>query len=160
MPNFAEIKTLYRQPLDSQDAERFLKKYPEHRIGKPNTGSQHVIFRSLGIELLYRPLTGPQGGPSKRVRVLIAVFLYRGGHDKFQEFAQPPFGITFRDTAAALSERLGPPAWTNLPQGVKSILGMNYGSRWDIDGLDVHADFDPADLTVQMLTIGLPETRS
>lgn len=159
MPDFAELKALFRQPLDSPDVEAFLAKYPEHQIRKPNSGSQHVLFRSLGFDLLFRPLTGPQGGPSKKLRLLITVFLDRAGKDKFQEFATPPFGITFRDTPDSLNQRLGPPAWTNLPHGVKSVLGMNFGSRWEIDGLDVHSDFDPADLTVQMLTISLPETR-
>lgn len=158
MPTFAEIEALFHKKLDSPEVTAFLQKYPDHVIGKPNSGSQHVKFKSLGFELLFRPLTGAQGGPSKHLRVLICVFLFRAGHEKYQQFASPPCGISFQDNAADLDKRLGPPQTTSLPNGVKSLLGVSYWSHWEHENrLEVHADFDPQDMTVQQLTISLRE---
>jgi hypothetical protein len=159
MPGFAEIAALFHKKLDSPEVTAFLQKYPDHRIGKPNSGMQHISFKSLGFSLLFEPLTGAQGGPSKHLRVMICVFLYRAGHDKSKQFANPPFGISFQDTAADLDKRLGPPQETSLPNGTQDLLlGTSFWSRWEQDDLDVHAEFDPQEMTIQQLTISLRET--
>lgn len=160
MPSFAEIAALFHKKLDSPEVTAFLQRYPDHRIGKPNSGSQHVNFKSLGFELLFRPLTGAQGGPSKHLRVLICAFLFRAGHEKYQQFANPPFGISFQDTAADLEKRLGPPQATSLPNGARFMLEVSFWSCWELeDRLSVHAEFDPQEMTIQQLTISLRETR-
>lgn len=94
---FEDIRSLFLQRIDDAPVKEFLKRFPDHRVTKPNDGVQFVIFQSLGFDLRFQPPAGPQGGPSKKLRVLTTVFLYRAGEEKHQEFPEPPFGVKFAD---------------------------------------------------------------
>src|SRR5262245_59157448 len=112
---FDDIRPLYGLRLDTPEVGAFLRRFPDHRVRRPSDGVQDVIFRSLGFDLAFRPLTGLQGGRTKHLRVLQSVFLYRKGHEKHEEFPEPPFGITFADTRDRLLEKLGEPSKTSMP---------------------------------------------
>jgi hypothetical protein len=152
--SFDEIRPLFGLRLDMPEVSAFLGRSPDHRIGRPSNGVQDVIFRSLGFDLSFRPLTGMQGSRTKHLRVLWSVFLYRKGHDKHEEFPEPPFGITFDDTRDRLLEKLGEPSRTSMPDGVLSpFFGRVYWDLWHVDGLAVHATYDAETWTPRLLTI-------
>jgi hypothetical protein len=151
---FDDIRPLFGLRLDSPEVSAFLRRFPDHRIGRPSDGVQDVIFRSLGFDLSFRPRTGLQGGRTKHLRVLQGVFMFRKGHEKHEEFPEPPFGITFADTRDRLLEKLGEPSRTSMPDGVRSsFLGTIYWDLWHVDGLAVHATYDPETWTPRLITI-------
>jgi hypothetical protein len=151
---FDDIRPLFGLRLDSPEVSAFLGRFPDHRIGRSSDGVQDVILRSLGFDLSFRPRTGLQGGRTKHLRVLQGVFLFRKGHEKHEEFPEPPFGITFADTRDRLLEKLGEPSRTSMPDGVRSsFLGTIYWDLWHVDGLAVHATYDPETWTPRLLTI-------
>ena len=153
---FDDIRQLFGRRLDSPEVSAFLGRFPDHRIGRPSDGVQHVSFRSLGFDLSFRPLTGLQGGRTKHLRVLQDVFLYRKGLDKHEVFSEPPFGITFTDTRDRLLEKLGEPSRTSMPSGVLSpFLGRVYWDLWHVDELAVHASYAPETWTPRLLTVSL-----
>jgi hypothetical protein len=151
---FEDIRHLYGLRLDAPDVATFLTHFPDHRVGRPSDGVQQVIFRSLGFDLSFRPLTGLQGGRTKHLRVLTSVFLHRKGHEEHEEFPAPPFGISFADTREVIIQKLGEPSKTSMPDGVQiPALGRIYWDLWHADGLAVHATYDPENRTPYLLTI-------
>jgi hypothetical protein len=153
---FDDIHPLYGLKLDSPEVVAFLERFPDHRIGRPSDGAQQIVFRSLGFDLLFRPPTGLQGGRTKHLRVLHTVFLHRKGNERHEEFPEPPFGVSFADTREWLLEKLGEPFKTSMPDGVQSwAFGRVYWDVWHVDGLAVHATYDPETWTPRLLTISL-----
>jgi hypothetical protein len=155
---FDDIRSLFGLKLDTPEVSAFLGRFPEHRIGRPSDGVQDVIFRSLGFDLSFRPPTRLQGGRTKQLRVLQSVFLYRKGYEKHEEFPEPPFGIRFTHTRDGLLEKLGEPSRTSMPDGVRSSsFGTIYWDLWHVDGLAVHATYDPETWTPRLITISPQE---
>ena len=118
---FEDIRPLFLQHIDDVPVKEFLKRFPDHRITKPSDGVQFAIFPSLGFDMCFRPAAGPQGGPSKKLRVLMTVFLYRAGEEKHQEFREPPFGVKFTDSYDVLVQKLGEPFATSLMVNVTPL---------------------------------------
>lgn len=146
---FEDIAPLFGQRIDTPDVIAFLAKYPEHRITKPSDGAQYVIFKSPGFDLLFRPLTGLQGGRSSHVRVLICVFLYREGKDKHKQFPHPPFEIAFADQRDALLTKLGEP----VAVSDKDEHGNPGWEKWHVSEWEVHTMYDRTTMTTQVFTI-------
>ncbi len=151
---FDDIRPLYGLRLDTPDVAAFLKRFPDHRVGRPSDGVQYVIFPSLGFDLSFRPLTGLQGGRTKHLRVLQSVFLFCKGEEKHEEFREPPFGVSFTDTRERLLEKLGQPFKTSMPDGVQSaFFGRVYWDLWHVDRLAVHTTYKPETWTPRVLTV-------
>ncbi len=146
---FEDIAPLFGQRIDTPDVIAFLAKYPEHRTTKPSDGAQYVIFKSLGFDLLFQPLTGLQGGRSSHLRVLICVFLYREGKDKHKEFSCPPFGIAFAEHRDTLLAKLGQP----FAASDKDEQDQPGWEKWRVGEWEVHAMYDRAAMTTQLFTI-------
>jgi len=152
--SFEDIRPLFGLHLDDAPVKAFLKRFPDHRVTKPSDGVQYAIFRSLGFDLLFRPPAGPQGGPSKKLRVLMTVFLYRAGEEKHQEFREPPFGIKFTDPRDALVQKLGEPFATSLMVNVTPLAW----EKWRVGDLTVHSMYDRSSMTTRTFSIG-PELK-
>ena len=151
---FEDIRALYGLRLDAPEVTAFLARYPDHRIGRPSDGVQQVDFRSLGFDLSFMPRTGMQGGRTKELRVLDTVFLHRKGHERYEGFAEPPFGISFADTREILIQKLGEPSGTSMPDGVKvSPFGTVYWDRWHVEDLAVHVTYDSVARTPSLISI-------
>jgi hypothetical protein len=156
---FKDIRPLYGLRLDTPEVAAFLDRFPDHRIGRASEGIQDVIFRSLGFDLQFRPLTGLQGGQTKHLRVLHSAFLYSNGQERHDEFPKPPFRIAFRDSREMLLQKLGEPFKTSMPDGVlSSFLGRIYWDKWHVEEFAVHATYDPVNWIPRLLTISLITT--
>ncbi len=84
------------------------------------------------------------------------MFPYRKGHEKYDEFPEPPFSLSFRDTRESLLQKLGKPFKTSMPDGVLSwVFGRVYWDAWHVEGLAVHATYDPETWTPRLLSISL-----
>ena len=151
--SFEDIRPLFGHRLDEAPIAEFLKRFPEHRVTKPSDGTQFAIFRSLGFDLRFEPAAGPQGGATKKLRILKAAFLYRDGEEKHQEFREPPFGIRFTDSRDVLVQKLG--------ESFKSSLMVNVTplswEKWRVGDLTVHAMYDRSNMTTRTFTIGPTE---
>lgn len=153
---FDDIRPLYGLRLDTPEVAVFLKRFPDHRVGRASDGIQDIIFRSLGFDLSFRLLTGLQGGRTKHLRVLQSVFLHRKGDEEHEEFPEPPFSLSFRDTRESLLQKVGEPLKTSMPDGVlSSVFGRVYWDAWHVEGLAVHATYDPETWTPRLLSISL-----
>jgi hypothetical protein len=154
---FDQIRPLFGMKLDSPEVTAFFKRFPEHIVGRPSDGVQDVLFRPLGFDLSFRPLTGLQGGHTKHLRVLTAVFLHREGNERHEQFSRPPFGISFEDSPRILVEKLAEPFKTSMPGGVRtSFFGTVYWDLWHVDGLAVHATYDAETWTPRVFAISPP----
>jgi hypothetical protein len=149
---FEDIRPLFRLHIDDAPVKEFLKRFPDHRITKPNDGSQYAIFRPLGFDMLFRPPAGPRGGPSKKLRVVMNVFLFRAGEEKHQEFPEPPFGVKFTDSHDVLIQKLGEPFATSLEMNVTPLAW----EKWRVgDGdLTIHAMYDRSNMTTRTFSVG------
>jgi hypothetical protein len=147
---FEDVRPLFGLRLDAPEVAAFLARFPEHKVSKPNDGAQYVTFRSLGLDLLFRPPTGYQGGRTKHLRVLECAFLYRQGEERHDEFPDLPFGIAFSDTRDELVRKLGEPFTSSLAIG----LGALAWEKWRVGELTVHAMYDRGSMTTRTFTVG------
>lgn len=150
---FDDIRPLFKLRIDEAPVVEFLKRFPEHRITKPSDGTQYVIFKPLGFDLIFQPLAGPQGGPSKKLRVLKGAFLFRAGEEKHQEFRALPFGLKFTDTRDQLVQKLGEPFTSSLMVKVTPPLPLCW-EKWCVEDTTVHAMYDRSSMTTRTFTIG------
>lgn len=147
---FDDILPLYGLRLDDADVETFLTRFPEHQIGKPSDGAQYVLFKPLGFDLLFRPPSGYQGGRTKHLRVLQAVFLFGKGEAKHEEFPCPPFELEFSDDRDALAQKLGESFESSLTIGLDSLSW----EKWRVEELVVHVTYNLETMTPRTFTIG------
>jgi len=147
---FEDIRPLFLQHIDDAPVKEFLKRFPDHRVTKPNDGVQFAIFKSLGFDLRFQPPAGPQGGPSKKLRVLCTVFLYRAGEEKHQEFPEPPFGVKFTDSHDVLIQKLGEPFATSLEMNVTPLAW----EKWRVGDLTIHSMYDRSTMTTRTFSVG------
>src|SRR5262245_39773776 len=146
---FDDIRPMFGLRLDDPKVEAFLARFPDHRIGKPNSGSQYVVFRSQGFDMHFCPRTGYQGGRSKELRVLDTVFLYRQGDERHEQFPALPFGVAYTDTRNELVRKLGKPFESSLTVGLDSLTW----EKWHVGELVLHATYDPAAMTARLFTV-------
>ena len=147
---FEDIRPLFLQHIDDAPVKEFLKRFPDHRITKPSDGVQFAIFHSLGFDMRFQPPAGPQGGPSKKLRVLTTVFLYRAGEEKHQEFPELPFGVKFTDSHDVLIQKLGQPFATSLEMNVTPLAW----EKWRIGDLTIHSKYDRSTMTTRTFSVG------
>lgn len=146
---FDDIRPLFGLRLDSPEVEAFLARFPEHKIGKPNSGSQYVTFKPHGFDFHFSPRTGYQGGRSKHLRVLDTIFLFRQGDERHEQFASLPFGVSYTDTHNTLVRKLGKPFESSLSNGQETLTW----EKWRFGDLSLHATYDPATSTARLFTI-------
>jgi hypothetical protein len=150
---FDDIRPLFGLRIDDPPVAEFLRRFPEHRITKPSDGGQFAIFKPLGFDFRFQPKAGPQGGPTKKLRILYCVFLYRDGEEKHKEFRDLPFGIKFSDSRDTLVQKLGMPFATSLMVKVTPPLPLCW-EKWRVGDLTVHAMYDMSNMTTRTFTIG------
>ena len=72
------------------------------------------------------------------------------------QLKQNTFSLSFRDTRESLLQKVGEPLKTSMPDGVlSSVFGRVYWDAWHVEGLAVHATYDPETWTPRLLSISL-----
>ena len=121
---------------------------------KPDGGQRYAIAKQAGLDILVeRPEDAKRGAPM----LVHTMFLYRA-HDgaKRAQFAAPPYGLAFT-TRTEVLRSMGPPVETWLiGKGAVPVTSPAADhDRWEIDGLNVCAEYDE-DLGVKSIAIFVP----
>ncbi len=92
-----QVVAMFGRTIDDPTIIAFLATYPTLKLDKPSDGSQYVIGKEYGFDLLF------DGGRMPKDRQLSTVFLYADGIDKHKAFAgELPLGFKFMQTHAEL----------------------------------------------------------
>ena len=92
-----QVASLFGLTIKDQTVIDFLADYPSLKYDKPDAGSQYVIGKEYGFDLLF------DGGRMPKDRFLSAIFLYSANIDKHKAFTGDlPFGFKFMQAHAEL----------------------------------------------------------
>ncbi|WP_223412993.1 hypothetical protein [Roseovarius aestuarii] len=113
-----------------------LRTHPTFQIERPESGTQYVISRDEGVDLLFRPDDGAQGGNTKHLRKCQSIFLYAQGHDDHEQFAGDlPLGFKFSYPRLELLERCAPQRTWKIGLGEVDVGFPNPShDRWEFEG--------------------------
>ena len=107
--NISSLFELLGQNIESDKVTSLLESNPSFEVGRPDSGSQYVISKELGVDLLFEPNEGFLAGKTKHLRNCQALFFYSEGRDGHSEFSgQLPFGFTFSSQRSELISKKKP----------------------------------------------------
>ena len=93
-----QVVALFGLTIDDPKVIAFLATFPSLKLDKPSSGSQYVIGKAYGFDLLF------DGGRMPKDRLLNSLFLYADNIDKHKEFTgELPLGFKFMQTHKALA---------------------------------------------------------
>lgn len=130
----SELFELFGKNIDSQEVRSFLEKYQSIKVGSLDSGRQYVESKKGGVDLLFEPDDGPQGGKTKHLRNCQAIFLYAQGKDGHEKFpGELPMGFNFSDSRADLLSKGVPERTWKIGQGEVDVTFPNPShDRWDL----------------------------
>ncbi|MTI97986.1 MAG: hypothetical protein FH752_05125 [Marinobacter adhaerens] len=130
----SELFELFGKNIDSQEVHSFLEKHPSFKVGDPDYGRQYLESKSDGVDLLFEPDDGPQGGKTKHLRNCQTIFLYAQGKDEHEKFqGEVPLGFSFSDSRADLINKAAPERTWKIGQGEVDVTFSNPNhDRWDL----------------------------
>jgi hypothetical protein len=106
--NFENLYRLFGEHYDSTIVQEFLSQAPPHKIQKPSDGSQYVVCKQGGFDLLFEDLNAGGRG-NKQDRRLGAIFFYNSGSDKHERYIGSfPYEFTFDDMRTGLIKKCQP----------------------------------------------------
>lgn len=122
----------------------FLAKHPPHKADKPGDGSQYVVCRQGGFDLLFDTRHAETASASKRQdRRLSGIFFYNEGVDKHQRYPGPlPLGFTFTDGRPGLLHKHPPERTWVIGEGRVPVDHPEPDhDRWDFAPLQISAHY-------------------
>ncbi len=139
-----ELLSIFGHLIDSEKVTKFLAQYDSFKVEKPSDGSQYVISEELGVDLLFRPDDGPQGGKSKYLRKCQSAFLYSQGRDDHEQYeGEIPLGFAFSDSREKMIEMHKPERTWKIGQGEVSVdFSAPSHDRWKFDNFLVSAHYN------------------
>ncbi|MFM2478638.1 hypothetical protein [Celerinatantimonas sp. MCCC 1A17872] len=138
-----ELLGLLAKPIDSDLVASFLNKYPSFKVGRPDSAMQYIESKPLGVDLMFRPDDGLQGGKSKDLRKCQSVFFYAQGKDGHEQYAgELPLGFKFSDARSDLLNKAKPQRTWKIGQGEVAIDFTNPSSdHWDQGEMSMSAHY-------------------
>lgn len=157
MTQFDRAVQLFGKSYDSPDVLEFLTDLPEHKLGKPNDGSQHAVSARGGFELAFTDEHAVGG--RRQNRILTAVFLYSGGVQQFQGCQWSlPFGFNFQDQRSKLLEKIRPDRTWVIGEG---RVQLNHPSpshdTWVSAEFNLSAHYSDDAATISYFVVTLPK---
>ncbi|MBB1372371.1 hypothetical protein [Pseudoalteromonas sp. SR45-4] len=130
----SELIELFGKNIDSNEVNDFLKKYPSFKIDRPDCGTQYVESKEEGVDLLFEPDDGAQGGKTKHLRNCQSIFLYSQGMDDHEQYSgKIPLGFIFSDSRQALINKSTPERTWKIGKGEVEVSFPNPShDRWDL----------------------------
>lgn len=134
---------LLGQLIDSEIVVDFLSRYPQFKVDRPSDGAQYVFSKLFGIEFLFRPDTGYQGGRTKHLRKLQCVFLYvedQDGHTQYK--GEIPLGFSFANSRNELIAKRTPFRTWKIGDGEVALDHPNPShDKWKGENVEVSAHY-------------------
>ena len=138
-----ELFKMFGKLVDSEEVNAFFEKYSSFKLDRPESGRQYAISKELGIDLLFEPDDGMQGGKTKHLRKCQNIFLYsqdKDGHQQYNGFI--PFSFEFRDTRKQLLEKEKPERTWKVGEGEVEQSHHNPShDRWIYNNRYVSANY-------------------
>jgi hypothetical protein len=149
-----EITSLFGKNIENEEIKTLLSRIPDHRIEKQSDGSQYVVAKLSGIDLLFSEPEDSENRTSPKTRLLSAAFLYNEGTDKHQRYeGEIPFGFAFADTRSQLLEKRTPDRTWVIGEGAVSVDHPNPDhDRWTTDEFQLFANYK-ADSAISNFTL-------
>ena len=141
--NKQELFTIMECLIDSKEVFGFLGKYPSFKIERPESGSQYVISKELGVDLMFIPDEGRLPGKTKHLRKCNSVFLYSQGKDKHEQYkGYIPLDFSLGDSREQLIEKHTPERAWKIGKGQVDLNFPNPShDRWLFDNYYVSAHY-------------------
>lgn len=148
--NTTALFNIFNKAIDSSEVIEFLKLNSSFVVGKPDCGSQYVTSNDLGIDLLFEPDSGPQGGNTKNLRKCQTMFLYSEGKDGHSQYTgELPMGLKITDKRSELVGKLTPQRTWKIGEGEVDVNCLNPNhDRWDLDQYLLSAHYDKSGSTM------------
>lgn len=129
----SELFNLFGKLIGSYEVNEFFENNSSFKIGKPVYGTQYVTSKSNGVDLLFKPDDGAQGGKTKHLRKCQSMFLYSQGQDNHQKYSgEIPFNFSLDDTRQQLIEKSVPERTWKIGKGEVDINCPNPNhDRWE-----------------------------
>ena len=141
--NESELFEIFGELIDSEIVQSFLKKYPSFKEEKPESGRQYIISKELGIDLIFEPDEGIQGGKTKHLRKCQSVFLYKqgkDGHEQYKGFI--PYSFDFADSRNELIKKQKPERTWKIGEGEVDLSHPNPNhDRWKYSNYHIAAHY-------------------
>jgi len=138
-----ELLSVFGHLIDSEVISSFLSKHSSFIIDKASDGSQYVISKELGIDLLFEPDDGPRGGKTKHLRKCQSAFLYsqdRDGHEQYN--GEIPLGFSFNDNREKLIKKHNPERTWKIGEGEVEVNFPNPShDRWSFEKYLISAHY-------------------
>jgi len=139
----SELFDLFGKLIDSGEVNDFFEANPSFKIERPDCGSQYVISNNNGVDLLFEPDDGVQGGKTKHLRKCQSMFLYSEGKDGHEEYkGEIPLGFKFSDTRKDLIKKSIPQRTWKIGQGEDDVDFPNPNhDRWELEEFFISAHY-------------------
>jgi hypothetical protein len=127
--------------FDSAEVQSMLALMPAYRLDKPSDGSQYLISRDGGFDLLFEDKEAIFG--RRQNRILTGVFLYANGADKHKEFSgELPYGFTCAENRSQLLAKCQPNRTWVIGQGRVLVTYTNPDSdTWLAETCNISASY-------------------
>ena len=143
--NLYDLLNLFGNSIESTEAKNFFSKYDKlkFKFEEPEDGSQYVLSQKLGIDLLYRPDDGIQGGDTDLLRKCQSAFLYSQGRDDHEQFqGEIPLGFSFSDSRGDLISKKSPIRTWKIGIGEVPLNSADPSSdRWEFKKFYISAHY-------------------
>lgn len=138
-----ELLRIFGQLIDSKEVTELLARYESFEIDEPSDGSQYVTSEKLGVDFLFRPDDGAQGGNTKHLRKCQSAFLYSQGRNDHEQFeGEIPLDFKFSDPRKTLIRKHKPERTWKIGQGKVPIdFPQPSHDRWVCDNFFVSAHY-------------------
>lgn len=139
-----EWMNLFGLAYTDEAVTAFLSKHPPHKAEKPSDGSQYIVCRAGGFDLLFDTRHAESAPTSKRQdRRLSGVFFYNEGVDKHQRYPGPlPLGFAFTDGRPGLLRKHTPERTWVIGEGRVPVDHPEPDhDRWSIEPLQISAHY-------------------
>ncbi|HEY1548160.1 MAG TPA: hypothetical protein VGG28_10070 [Kofleriaceae bacterium] len=145
---FAELRGLLGKPTTDPAFVAAMA-----RAGKVVTKPDFVIAKDAGFDFAIRR---PDDAKRTAPKVATTLFMFREGSDKHRQFADPPPGFAFTTRAELLA--VSPPPATSWKFGKGNVPVETADvafDRWDIDGVEIAANYRGGGADVKFLSATL-----
>lgn len=134
-----EFIKLFGERVDSPAMQALLATTPPHRLDKPADGSQYLVSREGGFDLLFEDANAIGG--RRQNRTLCCIFRYADGVDRHKAFSGAlPFGFDLGDKRADLLAKKAPVRTWVIGEGRVPIEHPNPDSdTWQSEAITVTA---------------------
>jgi hypothetical protein len=144
-----QVVALFGLTINDPKVIAFLATYPSLKLDKPSSGSQYVIGKAYGFDLLF------DGGRMPKDRLLNTLFLYADNIDQHKGFAgKLPLGFKFLQTHAELAAIKQPDTTWVIGEGrVPSTHSAPDSATWITPEFNVFATYLNDSIKAHLLQI-------